>query len=303
MSSKLSLKEQIEQQLAGLTKSIDVPAVDETPVAPLVVAPVVPSEPIVKTGESITVSESKPQDKTQLFNWCKTRLNVVLVNNAVSTEEEFISVDGKTLYMNKPFSSYKVKGADKASSTKHMGYLQTMFLPFAKTLSDITKPHAVAQLGTEKEAMEMYRDLGISIMENVSKLLPCGESARFNIYCNVAQEKNSVINDIVLEFYLVYQTEYQGTAMLDRLQKMDSAVKKSGVLAPHFGITITNLFSLEGQNYPVDFFPWYTEGYSNENYLTTNYLPVSKEDRVTILGTLPNTKSHAIPHVVLSKTL
>jgi hypothetical protein len=298
-----SLREQIAQQLAALSSA---PVVEDIVIAPVVQPSVqvqlVPQEPIVKTGESLVVPETKSQDKTQLFNWCKTRLNVVLVNNYGTTEDEFLTLGDKTLYMNKPFSSFKVKGVDKASSTKHLGYLQTMFLPFANTLSTITKPQAVAQLGTEKEAMEMYRDLGISIMENVSKLLPCGESNRFNIYCNVATEKNSLINDIILEFYLVYQTDYHGTDMLDRLQKMESAIKKANVLAPHFGITVSNLFSLESQNYPHDFVPWYTEGYSNENYTTTNYLPVSREDRLTILGVLPNSKRE-MPHIILSKTL
>lgn len=294
------LKDELEKQIAALDALVV--GKPEEPEIPAVVESVI-TEPVNRVSSNLVAVPKKEEEKTSLFTWCKTRLTLVLMQNSEDKQEpQFINVNGKNLYLNKPLSSFKIKSDDKSiPSEKRMGYLQTTFLPFASTLSDLTKPKGVTQLGTEKEAAEFYKDLGISIIEGVSRLLPSEDAEWFNLYCDITQETNSLVNDYVLEFYLVYKTDYSFDAeLLSRLQKLESSVAKNKLVSNHFSLIVSAVFPLT--MIPTDYVAWYNEGYIYENYLTTQYLP-SNTARLDILGRLPNTKSHAVPHIVLSKVL
>lgn len=287
-----------ETTFLGMEPSVQAIAVQDQefvePVVPQVVA-----EPIEKKAESIIAPElqtnAQKEAAPKIFNWCKTRLNIVLVQSDKISDTELRNINGSSVYMNLPLDTVKV-----SEEIKHVGYLNKFLRPFAKALKSATLPNSINQLGTATEAMQLYKDLAINILENTSGLLPRQPEDRIKLLCNIVTEKNNIINDVILEFYLIYETEYGSEGLLDKLSKIEAAVSKDKLVSEAFNIHITNVFPLN--LVPSKLQSWYDVNYSLENYVDTFSLPTKRDDRLIILGAIPNTKQ-PVPHIVLSKKL
>ncbi len=147
----------------------------------------------------------------------------------------------------------------------------------------------------------MYRALAIAILENTAKLLPRSAlDDRVQLLGDIATETNSLVNEVILEFYLVYETEYLSAELLEKLSKIEKAVKKDELDTESFSINTTVAFPLH--IVPTNLAAWHEAGYTSEDYVTTQKLPVNQEHRLLILGAIPTTKK-PLPHIILSKKM
>lgn len=294
----LSIEDQIAQRLADLDNvgiEVVAPTVAPEEIIEPEQEPEVAVEPLTIKTTPIKIVKDKPE--TIIFNWVKTRLHLVLVQDNVSNVEQIVlgEFSGTTVRMDKPFSNI--------GDTEHQtaGYLNKYFKPFIKALKSVTKPDSVRSVGTVGESGELYSKMAIAILEHVYRVLPRSDDNRLNILASISTEVNSFTDDTVIDFYVVYRTDYDATELLSKIGNdglMQRSVNKGDIVDVGFSLIITAVFPLS--KLPDDVKTWKENGFTKQDYANTRMLPSDRDDKSSILGTVPETK-RPMPSIVLSK--